>query len=363
MVYEHASDGSLGQVFDNPPVEVTEYGFLPEGMVWHVCLGMLRALAWLHEGMRERVFWGAEEVLRRGWWRVDGDWMPVLHRGVKEENIWFMPARGRETYGMVKLGGFERAVVCSGSGEGMVYAFENEEVVSLETEKEVWREICREDWREMDAVSFACKVKSRGSLREEIYVDVETQDRRPYTIGGEVQALGRILYRMMKGEQYPADEQCACTCYHVEPETPCPHDCIVSDFYLEDKFLEGTHKYSAELVEVIHHLLSATMEAYLPTSERYRQAFMSYETWRQGTNEGKKHVDHYDDLLERKRFARNKEEERLVQGMRAVQAERKMSGKWTEEELEQLAREDQRVVRKTMTKWLVDNGRLLEWEM
>jgi hypothetical protein len=168
---------------------------------------------------------------------------------------------------------------------------------------------------------------------------------------------------MMKGEQYPADEQCACTCYHVEPDTPCPHECVVSDFFFEEKFLKGEHKYSAELIEVVRHLLSATMETYLPASERYRQAFMSYETWRKGTSEGRKHVDHYDDLLERKIFARKKEEERLAQGLRAVQQERKMSGKWTEEGLEQRAREDRCVMKKTMKKWLVDNGRLLEWEV
>jgi serine/threonine protein kinase len=157
LVYEHASDGSLAQVFDNPPVEVAEHGFLPEGMVWHVCLGMLRATAWLHEGMRERVFLEDDGVLSRGWWRVDGDWMPILHRGVKEKNIWFMPTRGRESYGMVKLGGFERAVVCSG-GEEMVYAFEDGGDGSLETDKEDWREIWTEDWREMDAVSIGCKI-------------------------------------------------------------------------------------------------------------------------------------------------------------------------------------------------------------
>lgn len=156
LVYEHASEGSLAQVFDNPPVEVTEYGFLPEGMVWHVALGMLRAMAWLHAGMRERVFLGdgEEEEVRRGWWKVDGDWMPVLHRGVEEGNIWFMKGRGRESYGMVKLGGFERAVVCAGGEEEMVVAFGEGELGSLEEEKEAWRERGTENWREMYTVSI-----------------------------------------------------------------------------------------------------------------------------------------------------------------------------------------------------------------
>ena len=112
LVYEYCADGNLKQLFDNPPVEPTDQGFLPEGLVWHVALSMLRALTFLHEGRREEISLNKDDDrLLRKWYRPDDDWMPILHCSILPENIHFQAARGKETYGLCKLGDFGRCMV------------------------------------------------------------------------------------------------------------------------------------------------------------------------------------------------------------------------------------------------------------
>ena len=111
LVYDFCADGNLKRLFDRPPVEATARGYLPEGLVWHVALGMLRALTFLHEGWREEIVLRSDDTVARRWYRLDDDWMPVLHRSIRPENIWFQARRGRETYGLCKLGNFGRCIV------------------------------------------------------------------------------------------------------------------------------------------------------------------------------------------------------------------------------------------------------------
>lgn len=109
-----------------PRQEVTADGrikkFLPESLVWHVALSMLKALAWLHEGYRQEpcIAWvGGEPIPQIRGWRAeeeqDGalgeDWMPILHRNIRADNIFFQHPRGSETYGYCKLGNFSEAFV------------------------------------------------------------------------------------------------------------------------------------------------------------------------------------------------------------------------------------------------------------
>jgi serine/threonine protein kinase len=113
LVYEFCADGNLQQLFEKPPMEVTDRGFLPEGLVWHVALSMLRAMTFLHEGWREKVVLSKDDdkVVRRTWYCPDDDWMPILHRSIRPENIYFQARKGKETYGLCKLGGFGRCIV------------------------------------------------------------------------------------------------------------------------------------------------------------------------------------------------------------------------------------------------------------
>lgn len=131
-VWDFCDAGSLGGFMKMtgaagvPRQEVTTDGrvkkYLPESLVWHVAISMLRALAWLHEGYREEVciVWeGDEPTMETRGWRAeteqDGsmgeDWMPILHRDIRADNIFFQHPRGSETYGYCKLGNFSKAFV------------------------------------------------------------------------------------------------------------------------------------------------------------------------------------------------------------------------------------------------------------
>lgn len=150
LLHEFCADGNLARLFDKPPVEVvTDYGFLPEGLVWHVALSMLRALTFLHEGWREKIVLSKEDdtVVRR-WYRPDDDWMPILHRSIRPENIHFQARRGKESYGLCKLGDFSRCIV---AGTTRVPDYDNLEVLAVlnnpdENEDEASQEQIRELW-------------------------------------------------------------------------------------------------------------------------------------------------------------------------------------------------------------------------
>lgn len=155
-VWDFCDAGSLGEFMRRtagiagvPRPMLTAEGrikrFLPESLVWHVAISMLRALAWLHEGYREEACtewkYGEPEQKARGW-RADvkeggtmnEDWMPILHRDIRADNIFFQHPRGSETYGYCKLGNFSKVfvsghvqnrsgghVVCSEDGEVPLY--------------------------------------------------------------------------------------------------------------------------------------------------------------------------------------------------------------------------------------------------
>jgi serine/threonine protein kinase len=112
VVYEWCAKGTLKEILDHPAMEPTAQGFLPEGLVWHVTLSILRALAFLHEGKRERVVLSEDGLrLERTWYCLDDDWMPILHRAIEPENIHFQARKGKESYGLCKLGNFSRCYV------------------------------------------------------------------------------------------------------------------------------------------------------------------------------------------------------------------------------------------------------------
>jgi hypothetical protein len=155
LLWDHPDAGTLADLLaDYDPASQSSHahsdpaaaagGFLPESLVWHVALSLLRALQWLHEGVRDTY-----SVVQRGngngggevWEKVrgktvaEGDWWPVLHRDLRAGNVFLQHPRGVETYGAVKLGGFGRCFVSSGAvgGErGMpVVAMEREDGVGL----------------------------------------------------------------------------------------------------------------------------------------------------------------------------------------------------------------------------------------
>ena len=89
---------------------------LPESLCWHVLLSMSKALLWLHHGVKET------EGIRGEYMKHDDDWHAILIRDVSPGQIWFKKARGHETYGECKLGGFQWAKVCGSVGAKVAIA-------------------------------------------------------------------------------------------------------------------------------------------------------------------------------------------------------------------------------------------------
>lgn len=86
--------------------------FLPEGLCWHVLLSILRSLTWLHEGHRDDTRTEAPSGKRRQHdWFSDPDWLPILHRDITPDNIFFKHPKGTETYGLCKLGNYSLCAV------------------------------------------------------------------------------------------------------------------------------------------------------------------------------------------------------------------------------------------------------------
>ncbi|TRX94354.1 hypothetical protein FHL15_004821 [Xylaria flabelliformis] len=77
--------------------------FLPESFCWHVLTSVLKALMWLHDGVRDV---GVAED--NTWQPVNEnlDWQPMLHRNIHPQNIFIGYPRRREWYGPVKLGNY-----------------------------------------------------------------------------------------------------------------------------------------------------------------------------------------------------------------------------------------------------------------
>ncbi|KAI1356149.1 hypothetical protein F5Y01DRAFT_268679 [Xylaria sp. FL0043] len=112
-----SEDGDT-EMEDAPPKSANQDDskFLPESFCWHVLTSVLRALAWLHDGVRDVVLEG------HVWKRLyeDPDWSPILHRAITPENIFIGHPRRRELYGPVRLGNYGRVFVsahCQAAGE------------------------------------------------------------------------------------------------------------------------------------------------------------------------------------------------------------------------------------------------------
>ncbi|KAI0433708.1 hypothetical protein F5Y09DRAFT_297941 [Xylaria sp. FL1042] len=150
--------------------------FLPESFCWHLLTSVLRALAWLHDGVRDVVLEG------NVWKRLyeDLDWSPMLHRAITPENIFIGHPRRREWYGPVRLGNYGRVFVsghCQAAGEKHAPTFSK--VISPHPSQ---------DFIRLENLIHA------DTMYGSIY---PLQPSQPYTIVSEYRALGEIIQAMM----------------------------------------------------------------------------------------------------------------------------------------------------------------------
>lgn len=125
LVWDYCDAANLSVLFqDHPrPPENIRY-YLPESLCWHVLTSLVRAVSWLHDGVRRSTptdededyeDWSDMELLDEKV-ALDEDWLSILHRDITPKNIWFQHPRGIETYGPCKLGNFSNAAVVAREG-------------------------------------------------------------------------------------------------------------------------------------------------------------------------------------------------------------------------------------------------------
>ncbi|KAL2187241.1 hypothetical protein L209DRAFT_742592 [Thermothelomyces heterothallicus CBS 203.75] len=274
-------------------------GSMPESFVWHVALGLLRALQWLHEGIRETYGVVAAAAAdspvddgggggggrKRRWRRVrsrkeaEKDWMPVLHRDLRADNVFLQHPRGIETYGAVKLGNFGRCFV-----SGSVSASRETPVAAMEEEE----------------YSAGLGALRERKARWDRYGTDVPKSQRPYTRGSELFAVGALLYRMMSGRELPPAEECPdCGCFHITGDdaaeyNPCEHACV-KDVNV-DSVLQALSNYTRGLKGVVMLLLRLNRNDEWSASNVLDMAWPAYEEWAANTEDGRIYRDIFDDL-------------------------------------------------------------------
>jgi len=148
LLWDFCDAGTVADLLAKPPCKAGTTGFLPESLVWHVMLDMLRALQWIHEGIRETytVVDRIDEDGRRLCNKIrtntlpEAEWMPILHTAVNAKNIFLTQPKGVETYGAAKLGNFAHCSVAAFAdtkphmyepGEQLWYRHENVPLVAF----------------------------------------------------------------------------------------------------------------------------------------------------------------------------------------------------------------------------------------
>ncbi|KAH6617052.1 hypothetical protein F5144DRAFT_596146 [Chaetomium tenue] len=289
-------------------------GFLPESFVWHVGLGLLRALQWLHEGVRDTYAVVQHEGSVRGFKRLRGkteaeaDWMPVLHRGLRAENVFLQLPKGFETYGAVKLGSFEKCYI-----SGNVAKMKETPVVAMETE---------------DGVSLGTLRERKGRwIRDGLEV---ARAERPYTRGSELFAVGAMLYRMMCGRELPPTEECPnCECVHLTSNdsrayVPCPHDCI-GDVNINTVF-DPLFNYTTGLKNLVTLLLRLNRNDEWAASDVLNTSWPGFEYWAANTEDGKLYRDIFDDIWLRKQNQSRLKKRRRVEEEEEEEEEEEFDG-------------------------------------
>ncbi|RYO77556.1 hypothetical protein DL766_005027 [Monosporascus sp. MC13-8B] len=149
--------------------------FLPESLCWHVLCSVLKALAWLHDGVTSLKFnEQLGQYIEMG--PDDPYWQPILHRNITPANIFFTHPKRHETYGLCKLGNFGQAFVSDLSS----------------AEAEAARYILAPPQGQSFAPLYS--LREKAFRYGDAYPPLEDQ---PYTMTSEYRALGEVILGMM----------------------------------------------------------------------------------------------------------------------------------------------------------------------
>ncbi|OHW97386.1 g2-specific serine threonine protein kinase [Colletotrichum incanum] len=303
LVWDICDAGTLENLLASPDAEREPGCFLPESLCWHVLVSIMRALVWLHDGYRQEVNWVTGE---RRWMKTDAEWMPILHRRISAETVFFQHSRGRETYGVCKLGKFGNAFVSGvparrdGAPEGEKPLPHTIGFPVAPKEGHMGLTDMTKQWKE--------------------YLDTGRNSKRLYTLSDEHWALGAVLFRMMVGDPLPSLDGCkACRCIHIRRcvkadcaydgkhlSCECQHDtfrgcrcptpCQIERDAHIDKTLDRVG-YSSYLTLAVRILLNYDLRApAVGTQALADEVEVLYRRWRNETQDGQEYVDVEDDL-------------------------------------------------------------------
>ncbi|KAK4162877.1 kinase-like domain-containing protein [Cladorrhinum sp. PSN259] len=316
ILYDYCDAGSLHSLFQKPPVKVSIRGpFMPESLCWHVAISLLRALQWLHEGIRDQYDVIENASTRQEWTNVtrchrvrtktepEKGWLPILHRDIKPSNVLLSHPKGIETYGTVKLGGLQRCIVTG----GMLH----EQGVNAEDAPAIGWEKSTDPTRDTDMQPEIWKLREwYGNWKK--LGRRQPMHQRPYTMGNDIWAVGAILYQMMFGMPPPAAEECrggGCHAWHWYRRSlenkAVPHrqsnPLCMGDHDL-DSFPDHLN-YSGELKSLLKMLMGMNRKPRPLASEILDGAWRGYTLWADNSEAGKLYRDVYDDMW----FRRNNE--------------------------------------------------------
>ncbi|KAK6850780.1 hypothetical protein PG987_000414 [Apiospora arundinis] len=262
FIFDYCNAGTLENLFQTRTeiwpnneerhyeVPVAKNKFLPESLCWHVLCSVLKALAWLHDGIREDLNPDTKQYEIHD---AGVDWHTILHRDISPANIFFChPHTGTETYGQCKLGNMSKAHV-SGHVNGVLGG----RVPAAEG-----RILAGQD-------GFEPLEKLRQN--EDMPLYHPPQFGQPYTIISEYRSVGDVLMGMMVKPHMAAMK-------HME--------------FLRDQDSERWNElfsganYSAGLKDLVWELMSKTEAEQNYTMELYLRAKEGFQYFRETDRDG-----------------------------------------------------------------------------
>ncbi|KAI9775003.1 MAG: hypothetical protein M1835_005977 [Candelina submexicana] len=228
-VWDYCDKGTLNRLLWHAPGQ--EQIEIPESLCWHVLDGINQALLWLHYGHKDTFPFDRHMG-------HDDDWHPVLMTDINPANIYFCSPEEDETYGLVKLGNFGTATICSSVATAEV----------------------------ITPIFYGGKYQP-----PEIRNNTHGWDMK-----SDIWSLGAVLYHMMVGAP-PVDTERN----SPVPETPSMYNHWVKAF---------PKRYSKGLCNIVREMLHFTKEKRPSAADLSPRVGAGFRIWRETADEGKDYV-------------------------------------------------------------------------
>lgn len=280
LVWDFCDASNLSTIFATYEADNAPDFYLPEDLCWHVLRSLLRAVAYLHDGMyvNRRMEVDPRNPLENVIW-PEMDWAPILHRDIHATNIFFQHPRGTETYGKCKLGNFANAFVSSHHYPKVRH-----------DRSETRRPGCAQN-RHRGHESLLSVIVNKSTRPWDSFPEAERQ----YDLRRELWTIGSIVFTMMTGElptlcckycgcshivwcrskgclshneQGDQGERCGCLiggCNHVSPDEcldvdygdwkPCPPQHHCEEPVININTYMSRARYSSLLRDLVTNLL------------------------------------------------------------------------------------------------------------